>query len=220
MLHASPGVAPGSSASTGWDRYTDRILTGIRRETGADDDGRIGIVCSLADLSPVVCGHRDDRAVQAAAARISAEQAAWICWSTRPGAGMSSSMPERRRNGMPRCGSSRWACSMLGSPTGCVRIPPRWHNARRLPAGQPGGDRLGGDLTTGIARTSSMAFAPTGEYQRPPAATVRSSSGTRVGTFWPWPDWHRADLRTNGSWRLNLRTKRGPRLTWCRTRGR
>jgi hypothetical protein len=33
----------------------------------------------------VVCGHRDDRAVQAVAARISAEQAASICWSTWPG---------------------------------------------------------------------------------------------------------------------------------------
>jgi hypothetical protein len=49
MLHASPGVAPAASASTGWDRYTSSILTGIRRETGADD-GRIGILCSLADL--------------------------------------------------------------------------------------------------------------------------------------------------------------------------
>ena len=66
---ASPAAA---SASTGWDRFTSSILTGIRRETGADD-GRISILYSLADLPPWPATIATDRAVQAAAARISAE---------------------------------------------------------------------------------------------------------------------------------------------------
>ena len=89
MLHTSPGVARGSFGSTGSDRYTS-ILTGIRRETGADD-GRTGILHSLADLPSRSATIATDRAVQAAAARISTEQSRaeppGSCWSITPATG-------------------------------------------------------------------------------------------------------------------------------------
>jgi hypothetical protein len=178
MLHASPGVARGSF---GEYRLGTLHRQHPHRHPPGDRCRRRQNRHPVLPRRPaaVVCGHRDDRAVQAVAARISAEQAAWICWSTRPGAGMSSSMPELG-------GMECLAVAAAAGPVRCYvqrraayafRRAGTVHAASDRRAGQPGGDRLGGDPGGQAARV--RRGIRNGQGRRRPAGPGRGGAQLR-----------------------------------------
>jgi hypothetical protein len=166
MLYASPGVAPGSF---GEYRLGSLHRQHPHRHPPGDRCRRRQNRHRVLPRRPAACGLRPSRRSGRAGRLDLLVNKAW--------GGYEQPKPERTRNGMPRCGSSRWACSMLCSPTGCVRIPPRWHNARRSPAGQPGGDRLGGDPGGQAARV--RRGIRDGQGRRRPAGPGRGGAQLR-----------------------------------------
>jgi short chain dehydrogenase len=133
----SRGVGQGVAVvlgDAGWVVYATARSSAAGRTTrlpGTVEESAEAVSAARGHGVAVVCDHRNDAAVAAVAARITVEQGRLDLLVNNAWAGMSGWPRGRGRNGIPRCGCSRWCCSMRCSPAGCGRIMSRSHGVHR-----------------------------------------------------------------------------------------